>query len=588
MLLGFASVDASSSPGGKLTPAWKWKPTLPGGFVLAEPRWATPVIDATLGVMYALLKWEGDAQLYALQLNGGNEPTPLWTLDLGKVIDINTNGNVAIFKTWNQEHAIFFYGGRVWVPSNDFDGALIVDPSTVTSGQPTYIVTEGQWSDNHRLYGSVASRGDRWTKPVRGGVGWGGRRVFVCPHPPSSQVFLVHGSRYGIQQYDPLTGNVTAAYTRFEPDSYEFSHPVAVRFAGYSRDGPYRFDCIIATEFDPAGGLYIAAAESTNMTQCGSWSANGYYVRSKAFALPRWVSAPAVLYNSEGTVTLYFSVQLNNGNLPDGYPRRSAWRTAVVAVQIDQSGPYLYDLDFFLAAGVRANAAPLAIRDAWGVGRHAIAVGASDGGLYLFRAGNIARGPYLDHALAPLLVSTNPLKSNADAGISGNYMAANEAGSVAFVMHNGTRGSAQEFWFGIVTGVMYPLPTDVTPSPSPSVSAAPGSAPSPQPISNAPVPKVDVAAAVFGTLGGLAFAAIAIVVFLPTAGFMMGGSKVVPADMIKGAASATWGSINAAGRGVASLVSGGGGSRSLPTTAVYTSASSTSEGASLLRSAGKQ
>ena len=394
-LLGFASLDASPSQGGKLTPAWTYRPKLPGGFVLPEPRWATPVIDGTMGVLYALLKWEGDAQLYALQLNGALAPTLIWTLDLGKLDILDSNGNLAVFKTWSQEHAIFLYGGRVWVPSMDFDGALIVDPSSVTGGQPAIAVTSGQWSDDHRLYGSVASRGGGWTKPV----------------------FLVHGSNYGIQQYDLTTGNATAADTRFSPSSNEFSHPVAVRFRGTSREGPYRFDCIIASEYDPSGGFYISAAESTNMTQCGDWSTFGYYIRSKAFALPRWVSAPAVLYDGAGTVTLYYAVQLQNGNQPDDF--RSSWKTAVVAVQVDQSGPYLLDLDYFIATGVRANVAPVAIRDAWGAGRHAIAVGASDGGLYLFRAGNIARGPYIDHQLPGLLPSTNPRYNNAYDGISG-------------------------------------------------------------------------------------------------------------------------------------------------------------------------
>jgi len=426
-LLGFKSLDASSASGGKMAPAWTFKPTLPPGFGLVEPRWATPVIDGTSGAMYALLKWEADAQLYGLQLNGAAAPTLVWTLDLKSVTLINSNGNVATFRTWSQEHAIFLYGGKVWVPSNDFDGALIVTPCFDAGCTPTYIITDGQWADTHRMYGSVASRGGGWTQPV----------------------FVVHGSSYGIQQYDPATGVNVAADVAFEPSSGEFSHPVAVRFAGNAREGPYRYDCVVATEFDPKGGLYIAAAETTNMTTCGYWSTNGYYVRSKAFALPRWVSAPAVLYDGAGTVTLFYAVQLNNGNAPDGF--RSGWRTAVVGVQVDQSGPYLFDLDYAIYPGVRVNAAPVILRDAWGAGRHAVAVGASDGALYLFRSNNLARGPYLDHQLSSLLPASSARFNNLFAGVSGNYLAATEQGSIAAIMHNGTFGASQEFWFVVVT-----------------------------------------------------------------------------------------------------------------------------------------
>ena len=193
-LLGFVYPDKLTASGGKLTPAWTWSPpagSLPGGFVLPEPRFATPVIDSTSGVLYALLKWEGDAQLYALQLNTGTAaPTLLWNLDLGKIDVKNSNGVDAVFQNWAEDHAIFLYGGKVWIPSLDFDGALIVDVNNVSPDpvQPYYAVTEGQWSDNHRLLGSVGSRGGGWTKPV----------------------FVLHAWQYGFQQFDPETGNGTS------------------------------------------------------------------------------------------------------------------------------------------------------------------------------------------------------------------------------------------------------------------------------------------------------------------------------------------------------------------------------------------
>ena len=44
-----------------------------------------------------------------------------------------------------------------------------------------------------------------------------------------------------------------------------------------------------------------------------------------------------------------------------------------------------------------------------------------------------------------------------------------------------------------------------------------------------------MAAAVFGTAGALALAAAAVVVLAPRAGFSIGATRVVPAELIKGA-----------------------------------------------------
>jgi hypothetical protein len=109
---------------------------------------------------------------------------------------------------------------------------------------------------------------------------------------------------------------------------------------------------------------------------------------------------------------------------------------------------------------------------------------------------------------------------------------------------------------------MFPLPTDVTPSGTPSPTRAPGSSPSPSPGAAADAAaaahekKVDAAAAVFGTLGGLALVSAGIVFFLPSAGFMVGRTLVVPADYIKSAAGATWRGVSVVGRGVGGAISG--------------------------------
>jgi hypothetical protein len=287
-LLGFRFPEKSTAASGTpLTPAWTFRPTLPGGFVLPEPRWATPVIDRGTGVMYALLKWEGDAQLYALQLNDAAAPTLLWTLDMGKLTVPITNGTAPSFgkfTKWAEDHSIMLYGGKVWIPSLDYDGALIVDPSDVNGDppQPSYISTVGQWMDSHRLVGSVGSAGGGWTQPV----------------------FVVHGSTYGIQQYDARFGNQTVGSSRFNAYNNEFSHPVAVRFQGAG----YRYDCIIASLWDPTGDIFMSAVDARTMEPCGLWDYNGYGIRNRAFALPSWVSAPAVLYDGYATVFLTYAV----------------------------------------------------------------------------------------------------------------------------------------------------------------------------------------------------------------------------------------------------------------------------------------
>ena len=362
-----------------------------------------------------------------------------------------------------------------------------------------------------------------------------------------------------------------------------------MRFEGNNAGVYYRYDCIIASEWDPTGDIFMSAIDSNSTDTCGGWSYNGYGIRHSSIALPQWVSAPAVLYDGYATAYLNYAVVLPNGDQPDS--RRSAWRSSLVSVMVDQSGPY-NDIDSYIVYGTRFNCAPLVIRDAWGAGRHAIAVGGSDGNLYMFRAGLLSRGPYIVHTLSSLLPSSSPLRNNLLAGVSGNYMGASSGGSIAMVMHNGTNSANQEYWFAVVTGAMFPLPTDVIPSASPS-SAPLYPSPVPNPDSgsgNAKSSGVNIPAAVFGTLGGLAVAAGAIVLFLPTAGFMLGSKLIVPADLIKSGASATWRGASWAGRGVAGAVSGamGGGGASAtsfqPT--AYTAVGSSggaSEGASLLR-----
>ena len=602
-LVAFASPDGLPAPGGRLVPLWTWSAPLGAGLRLPEPRLTTPVIDPATGALYVLVKDEVDPKLFALALNPADStaaPALLWTLDMGKIGGRNGNDANISFSSFSEDHAIFLYGGRVWVPSQDFDGMAIVDPATGSpTTEPSYLVTPGQWSDSHRLLGSAGSAGANWTQPI----------------------FSVHGSQYGIQRYDVATGNATAGASRFNAYSNEFSHPVAVRFRSQALG---RTDCVVASEWDPTGDIFISAVDSATMAPCGSWDPRGYYVRDASIAMPLWVSAPAVLYGGFSTVYLVYAVTLPSGDAPAG--RRSAWRSALVSVQIDQSGVYTNrPVDFYVMQGVHFNAAPLIVRDALGAGNHLVAVGSSDGKLHMFPAsGFTATGPVLTHDIVkPLPAPVDPDFDNSNVGVSGNYLAASSGGSVAFIAHNGacwgqgsaprpcrvpsphprlvhhplpplphpppTRaGDAQEFWFCVVTGAMFPLAGEVTPSPTrPPFYVSPTPAPKvDNSAASAKAKEVDAAAAVFGTLGGVVLACGAIVLFLPTAGFMMGGSKVVPAEIIKSAAGAAWGGVQAAGRGLAGALggSGGGGGGSV----TFTSSSAAVEPAAPYRASESQ
>lgn len=124
---------------------------------------------------------------------------------------------------------------------------------------------------------------------------------------------------------------------------------------------------------------------------------------------------------------------------------------------------------------------------------------------------------------------------------------------------------------------MYPLKGEVTPSPtSRPFYVSPSPLPLPDPAAAAEKKKeVNAAAAVFGSLGGLLLAAGAIVLFLPTASFMLGSTRVVPADVIKSAAASTWEGAKAVGRGVGGLFGGGGASSAGATAPSFTSGSTT-------------
>lgn len=162
-------------------------------------------------------------------------------------------------------------------------------------------------------------------------------------------------------------------------------------------------------------------------------------IRNSNIAQPRWVSAPAVLYDGNSLAYLVFAVQLPN---QDG-PGRYAWRSTLITIQIDYTGPYSDPVDALTLNGVRFNAAPIVMRNAWGYNNHVLAVGGSDGRLLILPSWGYTRGAAFSHNLVPLLPPPNnpayPGATNANAGISGNYMAASRGGSIAFVGAHSTQ-----------------------------------------------------------------------------------------------------------------------------------------------------
>jgi hypothetical protein len=467
-----------------------------------------------------------EPKLLAYALDSGNGlsnkvPKLLWSLSLKDITRTNNNGVPATFVNFAQDHAIFAHEGIVYVPSSDFDGMLLVDVAAATAAavsavldpdEASLVITDGQWDDSHRLCGSVA------------GIGNSGKEA----------IFAVHGSNYGIQSYNK-TGQHDVGAVRFNAYSNEFSHPVSVTFSSYTYG---TVNCVIASEYDPSGGIFISAVDSETLQPCGfddgvsglsPWSTLGYYISDPSFSLPSWVSAPAVLYNGYSDITLIYAVNMPNGD------RRSR-RCSIVSIAVVRTGPFSRPTDTFTIPAL-CNAAPLVIRNAYGFGNHAIAVGASDGQLYIFRAYKYsANGPLLIHDLStPLPPPVAPGTTNDNLGIAGNYLAASSGGTVAMILYN---TDAQEYWFAMVAGAMYSLPTD--PTPSPTQFAQPSASPSPSAFTPTEKKEIDAAAAVFGTLAGIGVLAAGIVYFAPTAGFTIGGSHIVPADSIKSAAAATW------------------------------------------------
>ena len=459
----------------------------------SSPTLATPFIDASWSTptMYVLYKGETSSpMLFALNLVKGGSvvPTLKWKIDIGaQYFPPNDQGQTPLFKTFSEDHGIIAYGGKVWVPSQDYAGALLVDGQLGPAAP--LLTTTALYFPTQRLRGSVGGAGMNWRAPV----------------------FVAHGSGYGIQSFDPTSGNRTWwSDNPYNAYAQEFSHPVAVSFWSPT-DGVT--NCIIVSQWDQTGDIFLSGANANSSGPCGYWNPNGYTIRHAYIAQPLWVSAPAVLYDGNQLAYLVFAVTLPSS---DGRGRAS-WRSTLITIQIDNTGPYNDPIDYYTLDGCRFNAAPLIIRNAWGYGNHVITVGASNGRLYVFPAQGYTRtGPFYSHNLIPLLPPPNnpayPGTNNANVGISGNYMSASRGGSIGFIMHN---EDAETNFFGVVAGAMFRLPTDISPTPSPSVGP-----PSPNngqsAINSVTPPAVNIAGVAFGGVAAFLAVLVAIVFLAPT------------------------------------------------------------------------
>ena len=251
-IVGLANPDKDLvSSGGLLTALWTWKPSSAGLTFDTSPTLATPFIDAswTTPTMYVLYKGQTSSpMLFALNLVKGGSvvPTLKWKLDLGALnLPQNDQGQLPIFKTFSEDHSIIAYGGKVWVPSQDYAGALLVDGQQGPAAQ--LLTTTSLYYPTQRLRGSVGGAGMNWRAPV----------------------FVAHGSGYGIQSFSPDSGNRSWwSNNRFNAYANEFSHPVAVSFWSFDAGAT---NCVIVSQWDQTGDIFLSGANANSSGPCGFW-----------------------------------------------------------------------------------------------------------------------------------------------------------------------------------------------------------------------------------------------------------------------------------------------------------------------------
>jgi hypothetical protein len=220
-----------------MKPIWIWSPPPAGPSLIFEPLLTTPVItnEGT-----AVFLHKGRNQLFALDITQ-NPPVELpWSgLNLC-TLPIPQPENITYppkFCSWSEDHALSYYGGKVWIPSNDYFGILLVDP--LSGG---WITTTGLADNTHRFTGSAGGHAKLWT----------------------GLIFNIVHAEYGLITMLPDGTRFWTSSAEFNGASEEFSHPVSISLSGAN----YDWYCVISTELSGVGGIFISGTNSISGFAC--------------------------------------------------------------------------------------------------------------------------------------------------------------------------------------------------------------------------------------------------------------------------------------------------------------------------------
>jgi hypothetical protein len=464
------------TPGGTLQLAWQFtEGGSPGGLV--SRYCGTPVTAANGHAFWVNTRTSFLWGINTTSATGGGPTVLPWA-----PINLTAAANDDHFVTWNQESSILLHDSHIWIPATDEHEALSVNANTGEAVRTTVV------QNNHRLFGSVGTTAE------------------------SGHAVAFASSIDGLVSFDTAAVKLWGTNVDFLPVGQEFSHPVMFAVTTAAAD-----KCIVMSR-PKNGGLFIAGANPVDGKPCLSWGVNGYTVRTKYTETPTWVSAPALLPDGSGYL-LFYGV-----NLPT---LGGVLMSSLVSVKVDRYGVLSTTevTDGVIFEGAHVNIAPIIFYNAFGSNSAAVAVILSTGDVKLFDAkGFTGADPRVSYAAADVL----PMKAS-ESGLetAGNYATATPAGTLMFMAYD--VGTKDTYLVAIARAVQ---------------GRAPGPAPMPIPVGPAaPAPSGPsagtVASAIFGVAGALGVAAAAVVFFAPRASFSVAGRTVVPADLIRSAASAT-------------------------------------------------
>ena len=494
---------------------WADKVYTPSGAIILGgiPQPSTSVAVSADNKAYIINRHSGF--LHAIDLDTN---LPLWPpLNLS----LATNGDG--FKKYGNEFAFLLHGGKLWIPDPSQHGALVV---SATSG--TYAYTTNMDAPTRRFQGSVSSSDPQINGELVAFNDAGAQ-------PPK------YGALYGISATEPLVNSSWAwqAAVHFTITAQEFSHPVLLEFSAPGKT----WSCLVSSQYVPAnttvgstflGGVRISGVNAKDGKVCGdgafsSWGTNalgrepGSYVVSSSDVLKKvtWSSAPAVIPDGEG-YRLYYTINLATPNT-----------CVLYTVLVTATGVYTGSSESRKFPGL-CNSAPIAMLNAYGVGKHVVAIILTSGNLHILDWNKFSPSE-VDWPLAPYL----PVGSTGVV-FAGNYIAASSHGTILVVAHEQSINHA--YLIAVVGALNGKAPgPSASPSPSSSASASPSASPSASstsipnitPSQFAPTPSTEpvpnnapinqnsispggVAASIFGTFALLGVAASFIVFRYPS------------------------------------------------------------------------